>query len=132
MSLNAAEYQVMLRRDLQAFIHRAFLELNPSARFLPNWHLELIAAKLEACRRGEIKRLIINVPPRSLKSLCAPVAFPAFVLGHNPGAQLICCSYSQDLAGKHAMDCRTLMSSSWYQGLFLTRWLRKNTRFRNL
>src|ERR1700745_349597 len=104
MSLNAAEYQAIARYDLYTFMHRAFLELNPSATFLPNWHLELIAAKLEACRRGEIKRLIINVPPRSLKSLCATVAFPAFVLGHDPSAQIICCSYAQDLANKHALD----------------------------
>jgi predicted phage terminase large subunit-like protein len=121
MSLDADEYQVMARLDLHTFIHRAFLELNPSVSFSPNWHLELIAAKLEACRRGEIKRLIINVPPRSLKSLCATVAFPAFVLGHDPSAQIICCSYSQELANKHALDCRTLMTSACYQGLFSTR-----------
>jgi hypothetical protein len=121
MTINTAEYQAFTRGDLYTFIHRAFLELNPNVSFSHNWHLELIAAKLDACRRGEIKRLIINVPPRSLKSLSATVAFPAFVLGHDPGAQLICSSYSQDLAGKHAMDCRTLMTSSWYQGLFPTR-----------
>jgi hypothetical protein len=81
----------------------------------------LIASKLEACRRGEITRLIINVPPRSLKSHAAAVAFPAFVLGHNPSAQIICASYGQDLANKHSLDCRTVMTSEWYRGLFPTR-----------
>jgi len=80
-----------------------------------------MAAKLEACFRGEINRLIINVPPRHLKSLCATVAFPAFMLGHNPSAQIICCSYAQDLANKHSLDCRTLMMSRWYEQLFPTR-----------
>jgi len=60
-----------------------------------NWHNELIAAKLDACRRGEIKRLIINLPPRSLKSHAASVAFPAFLLGRNPSSQIICASYGQ-------------------------------------
>ncbi len=78
-------------------MHRSFLELNPKVRFLHNWHNELIAANLEACRRGEITRLIINVPPRSLKSHAASVAFPAYVLGYYPSAQIICASYGQDL-----------------------------------
>lgn len=59
--------------------------------------------------------------PRSLKSHCATVAFPAWLLGHNPGAQIICASYSQDLAEKHARDCRTLMQKKRYQELFPTR-----------
>jgi hypothetical protein len=88
---------------------------------LHNWHNELIAAKLEACFRGKVNRLIINVPPRSLKSHAAAIAFPAYVLGHNPSAQIICASYGQDLANKHSMDCRTLMTSAWYRGLFPTR-----------
>ena len=120
MQLTAAEYRAFLRQDLYTFIERSFYELNPDTRFLPNWHIELIASELEACRRGETKRLIINVPPRSLKSHCATVAFPAFLLGHNPSAQIICASYAQDLASKHAIDCRSILNSDWYQGLFPT------------
>jgi hypothetical protein len=68
MTISAAEYKAFARYDFHTFIHRAFKELNPKILFLHTWHNELIAAKLEACLRGEIKRLIINVPPRSLKS----------------------------------------------------------------
>jgi predicted phage terminase large subunit-like protein len=120
-TLSAAEYQTFARSDFYTFLHRAFRELNPRAAFLHNWHNELIASKLEACRRGEINRLIINVPPRSLKSHAAAVSLPAFILGHNPSAQIICASYGQDLANKHSLDCRTLMTSAWYQSLFPTR-----------
>ena len=120
-TMSAAEYQIFARNDLCTFIHRTFRELNPRTSFLHNWHLELIASKLEACRCGENNRLIINVPPRSLKSHAATVAFPAFLLGHNPSAQIICASYGQDLANKHALDCRTLMTSAWYRSLFSTR-----------
>ena len=120
-TLSAAEFQIFARNDQYTFMHRAFRELNPRSAFLHNWHNELIASKLEGCRRGEITRLIINVPPRSLKSHAAAVAFPAFILGHNPSAQIICASYGQDLANKHSLDCRTLMTSEWYRSLFPTR-----------
>jgi predicted phage terminase large subunit-like protein len=119
--MTASEYQAFCRSDFSTFAHRAFLELNPQASFLPNWHIDLIAAKLEACRRRELTRLIINVPPRSLKSHLAAVCFPAFLLGHQPSSQIICASYGQDLANKHSLDCRTLMASLWYQRLFRAR-----------
>jgi hypothetical protein len=118
MNLNPNDYHVLLRRDLYAFIERCFYELNPTTKFLPNWHIEMVASALEACQRGDTKRLIITQPPRSLKSLSASVAFVAYLLGHNPAAQIICASYGQDLANKHAIDCRTILASAWYQGLF--------------
>jgi predicted phage terminase large subunit-like protein len=121
MTINPHEYRALCRQDFYTFMHRSFGELNPNVQFSHNWHNELIAAKLEACRLGKITRLIINVPPRSLKSHAAAVCFPAFLLGHNPSAQIICASYGQDLASKHSLDCRTLMSSNWYQSLFPTR-----------
>ena len=120
-TISPSEYQAFSRNDFYTFMHRAFLELNPRTPFFHNWHNELIAAKLEACLRGEVGRLIINVPPRSLKSHAATVAFPAYVLGHYPSAQIITASYGQDLSNKHSMDCRTLMVSEWYRGLFPTR-----------
>ena len=119
-TISTTEYQTFARHDFYTFTHRTFGELNPRSTFLHNWHNELIASKLEACRHGEITRLIINVPPRSLKSHTTAVAFPAFILGHNPSAQIICASYGQDLANKHSLDCRTVMTSEWYRSLFPT------------
>jgi len=121
MKLTPNEYGALLRSDFNAFIERSFYELNPTTPFLPSWHIAKIAAELEACRRGETKRLIINVPPRSLKSLCASIAFPAWLLGHDPSAQIIAASYGQELANKLSSDCRTLLASSFYQELFSTR-----------
>ena len=89
MNLTLKEYKALLRQDLATFIERSFSELNPQTEFLPNWHIDLIAEALQKCLTGEIKRLIINVPPRSLKSHCASVAFPAYLLGQNPSAQII-------------------------------------------
>ena len=120
-SLSANEYVTILRNDFYTFMERSFYQLNPDVRFMHNWHIEKISSELEACRRNETKRLIICVPPRSLKSHCASVAFPAWLLGHNPSAQIICASYGQDLSNKLALDCRSLMQSDWYCKLFPTR-----------
>jgi predicted phage terminase large subunit-like protein len=118
MKLTPNDSRVLLRRDLYAFTEQCFYKLNPTTTFLPNWHIEVVTSALEACRCGGITRLIINQPPRSLKSHCVSVAFPAFLLGHDPTAQIICASYAQDLANKHALDCRTILSSPWYQSVF--------------
>src|SRR5438477_11257060 len=64
---------------------------------------------------------LVNLPPRHLKSLLASVALPAWWLGHDPSAQILCVSYAQELANKHALDCRSVMASPWYQDLFPTR-----------
>ena len=121
MHLTDDEYAALLRTDLAWFIERSFVELVPSTPFLHNWHIDLIASKLEAVLAGRITRLIINVPPRSLKSVMASVAFPAWALGRQPALSIICASYGQDLADAHALDCRRLMLSAWYQRLFPTR-----------
>jgi hypothetical protein len=115
--LTPVDYNALQRQDFCAFGPRCFYELNPQARFLWNWHIEVMAAKLAACHRGKIRRLIINVPPRHLKSLCASIALPAWWLGHDPTAQIICVSYGQELSDKHARDCRAVMTSAFYQRL---------------
>src|SRR5438128_5066311 len=116
-----SEYRAILRSDLGHFAERCFYQLNPQAAFLTSWHIEVIAAKLAAVREGKIRRLIINLPPRHLKSLLASVALPAWCLGHDPSAQILCVSYAQDLADKLARDCRSIMMSPWYRRIFPTR-----------
>ena len=106
------------RVDLYSFAQRIFPIVSPGSPFLPNWHVEAIAHALARVMRGEIKRLIITVPPRSLKSICTSVAFPAFLLGHDPTRRIICVSYSENLARKHANDFRAVMRSPLYKRLF--------------
>ncbi len=115
------ELREILRHDFTSFVHAAFYELNPQTPFIPGAHIELIANKLEACLRGDIRRLIINLPPRNLKSHCVSIAFPAWLLGHKPTARVICASYGQELADKLARDTRTLMTGALYKGIFPTR-----------
>lgn len=112
------EYDGFLRTDLSFFIERVFMHLFPATTYLPNWHIALIAAELADVLEGKTPRLIINVPPRSLKSVMVSVAFVAWALGRNPSQQFICASYGQDLADKLALDCRSVMMSAWFQRLF--------------
>jgi len=69
LQLTYAEYQALMRLDLMTFIERTFYELNPQAIFSRSTHIEVLATKLAACRQGKLRRLIVNLPPRSLKSM---------------------------------------------------------------
>ena len=86
-----------------------------------SWHIETVGTKLAALRRGKIRRVVINMPPRHLKSHLASVAFPAWCLGHEPGMQILCVSYAQELADKLSRDSRWIMASGWYRRIFPTR-----------
>jgi predicted phage terminase large subunit-like protein len=117
-SQDVALLDAVLRNNFESFVYRSFLHLNPGAQFLPNWHLRAIAYQLDRVRRGEITRLIINMPPRYLKSITASVAFPAFLLGLEPWRRIITISYADELSAKHASDFRSIVHSPWYQRAF--------------
>jgi predicted phage terminase large subunit-like protein len=108
----------LLHQDFYSFINKVFNHINPSAYYKPNWHIELIAEYLIAMQNGEIKRLIINMPPRSLKSICVSIAWPAWLLGHNPAQRIMVASYSQILSIQHSLDCKLIMNSDWYKQIF--------------
>lgn len=116
----------VLRRRLGAFIGKSFTTVDPGAEYLPNWHIDVIADHLKRVSDGEIKRLIINMPPRSLKSLCVSVAWPAWLLGINPAIRVMAASYSLGLAVRHSLDCRQIMQSPWYRHIFPTTRLTKD------
>lgn len=105
-------------KDFYAFIQKSFYEIDNSQPLMQNWHLELICDTLQQCVYGNIKRLIINIPPRNLKSHCASICLPAFILGHNPKARIICVSYAQTLADSLSRKTRQLMESDFYKKTF--------------
>ncbi len=116
----------LLRVRLASFVQRTFMAVDPGAVFLPNWHIDLLAEYLEACTRREIKRLIINMPPRYLKSIAVSVAWPAWVIGHDPSAKFLCASYSDKLSLKHSVDCRLVLQTAWYKRAFPSVYLVKD------
>lgn len=67
---------------------------------------------------GRIKRLIINMPPRYMKSIAVSVAWPAWLLGRRPQSKIIVASYSAALSLKHSLDCRHVVQSDWYRRVF--------------
>ena len=111
-------FDALLRTRLAAFTRKAFSTVDPGAEYKHNWHVDLIAEYLEACTRREIKRLIINIPPRYMKSIAVTVAWPAWLLGKNPAEKIIAASYSHSLSLKHSTDCRLVIKSDWYRRAF--------------
>jgi predicted phage terminase large subunit-like protein len=118
MEHDARAFQGMLRNNFTPFVHKVFETLAPGQTYVRTRHVEAIAWQLERVRLCKIRRLIINMPPRSLKSITASVAFPAFILGHDPSRRIICVSYSGDLAKKHSNDFRAVIESPWYRSTF--------------
>ncbi len=110
--------RALLRHDPSCFAEKVFTTLEPGTSFSPNWHLEHIAWQLQRVLRGEVRRLIINVPPRSGKSIAVTVALPMFALGHDPRRRMLCISHTAELARKFSIDRRTIAQTPWYRALF--------------
>lgn len=117
LQLRAAQ-QEAIQQDFSAFLHQSVQTLNPQAEYLHNWHHDLLGEYLAAVESGTLPRLMINMPPRYLKSLCVSVAWPAWLLGQNSARRIIVASYAASLSLKHSLDCRALLESEWFQHSF--------------
>jgi predicted phage terminase large subunit-like protein len=119
MNIDRDLANAIYRTDFGAFTYRAFEAINPGQRLIPNWHIDVICYHLQLMVNGEArKRLVINLPPRTLKSFIVSVALPAWLLGRAPGARIICASYSDELAAKFSRDCRALLETPFYKSAF--------------
>jgi predicted phage terminase large subunit-like protein len=117
-TLTRDEFDLLTRKDLYTFVRRVFLELNPTRKFHGGIYLEYICAMVAAMLTGDTRRLVINMPPRNLKSMIVSVAFVAWVLGRDPSKRFLLVSYGQDLPQSFARDILRVMRSAWYQALF--------------
>jgi predicted phage terminase large subunit-like protein len=107
-----------LRQDFGTFVAKVFSTVSPGDEYLHNWHIDAVVHALLQVHRGENRRLIINQPPRSLKSICASVAFVAWSIGHDPSKKFACISYSHELAATFARQFRSVITSDWYRTIF--------------
>ncbi len=107
-----------IRQHFPLFLRHVVATTSPAATYAHNWHIDAIAAHLQACASGEIRRLIINIPPRMLKSTMVSVAWPAWLLGQDARARIMVASYAQPLSTKHSTDCRHVIQSPWYKRVF--------------
>lgn len=103
---------------LAPYVERAHYELLAGSEFHPSFHIRAICHQLERVEKSDIRRLLILMPPRHGKSLCASVAFPDWVLGRDPTKRIINISYGSDLAETFAHDSRRLMQSDWHRATF--------------
>jgi len=113
----SAAMDALAREDFAVFANRAFRVLHDTV-YHDNWHIHAIAYWLESAATGDVRRLIITMPPRSLKSFMGSICLPAWILGHNPAERIICASYAQKLSEEFAFETRRLMQSPWYRAIF--------------
>jgi hypothetical protein len=119
---------VALRNSYPAFLQKVFHTLCLGQDFEGGWPIDAMSYQIARILSGEERRLIVNLPPRSLKSIAFSVALPAYALGPDPRRRIICVSYSGELARKLSNDFRAIVESEWYRRLFPhTRIGRKNT-----
>ena len=102
-------------RTLPAFIEQAWHVIEPGITYVDNWHIHLIGEYMEAVNRGEIRRLVINMPPRHMKSLEATVCYPVWTWIKHPEKRFIKVSYSDSLSRKHNILARDIIKSPWFQ-----------------
>lgn len=119
VSLSAQEYDALTRLDFWIFVQRVAAELL-GVPIQDNWHIQELCGELDRVRTERSIKLAIALPPRSLKSIIASVALPAWLLGHNPRIEVVCVSYGFELADQLSADCRRIMLTPWYARLFPT------------
>ena len=106
---------ILAERSLKEFVQQAWHIVEPNTPFVDGWHIDAICDHLEAAANGAIRNLVINIPPRFMKSLLVSVFFPAWVWTTKPWTRFLYSSYSQDLAIRDSLKCRRLFISAWYQ-----------------
>src|SRR3982751_4272074 len=102
-------------RRLGQFVRHAWEVVEPSTPFVPGWHIDAIIEHLEAVTRGQIRNLLINVPPRHMKSLLVAVVWPAWEWIRFPERRWLYSSYAASLSIRDSVNCRRLIESPWYQ-----------------
>jgi predicted phage terminase large subunit-like protein len=128
LAVNEVVAKHACEKSLLTYIRDAWPVLEPTIPFLMNWHIELLVEYLEAVTAGEIKRLLINVPPRMTKSRSVSVLWPSWCWARTPKDKLsdediltgsqsrwIFASYADELSTEHSVDRRTVMESPWYR-----------------
>lgn len=122
-SINPRQILAAIRKEkarraegsLPEYIKQVWPTIEPGTRYVPNWHIDCIGEYLEAVDRHEIRRLIINIPPRHMKSLEVTVCYPTWSWITNPWKRFIKVSYSDMLSRKHNILSRDIITSPWYQ-----------------
>ena len=109
------EKKAAAERSLRAFVEQAWHVVEPATPFVGGWNLDAVCEHLEAVSRGEIRNLVINVPPRTAKSLIVSVFWPSWNWTWDPTIRWLFSSYTSKLSLRDSMKCRRVIDSAWYQ-----------------
>ena len=107
-----------MKRSLKEFTKNSWQAIEPGRDFYDNWHIDAISEHLQAVVEGDIKRLIINIPPRHMKSISVAVALPAWTWTIQPSKRFLFASYAGSLSIRDSVKCRRLIDSQWYKRYF--------------
>ena len=107
-----------MRRSLKEFTKNSWSTIEAGREFHDNWHIDALSEHLQAVVEGDIKRLIINVPPRHMKSISVAVALPAWTWTIQPDKRFLFASYAGSLSIRDSVKCRRLIDSQWYKNHF--------------
>jgi hypothetical protein len=110
-----ADLRAVLRQDFVSFLLKAHGES------LDDAYIPYLASELSRVANRETKRLIVNLPPRHLKTFASSICLPAFILGHDPSAKIMLVTYGENLAVEIAARVRGILRAPWYQAAFNTR-----------
>lgn len=102
-------------KSLRAFVEAAWHIIEPGVPFVGGWHVDVLCEHLEAVTRGEITRLLINVPPRTSKSTIVSVMWPCWEWIHEPAHKYLCASYAGTLSTRDNLKARRIIQSEWYR-----------------
>lgn len=101
--------------DFPTFLHKAWDILEPATPLMDSWYIELLCEYLSLVTTGDIRKLLINMPPRHGKSNIVTILWPVWSWTQKPFLRFIFCSYSASLSNKHSVDRRRVMESPWFQ-----------------
>lgn len=102
-------------RDFTWFVREAWKIVEPGAELKWNWHMDVLCAYITAYHERRIKRLILNVPPGTMKSLLVSVMAPAWAWTRWPERRYINLTNEKELASRDSLRMRDIVQSDWYQ-----------------
>jgi len=117
-SLEQLDRELIGREGLKEYVRAAWAIVEPSTSYLHNWHIDMLCEYLEAVSNRQILRLIINIPPRYMKSLLTSVFWPTYTWTIHPHTRWLFASYAQSVSTRDSVKRRDLVSSQWYRSLW--------------
>lgn len=122
LSPQAALHRMLIERErrifagsLAEYVRAAWAVIEPGTAYKHNWHIDAICDYLEAVTRGDLTRIVFNLPPRYMKSTLISIMWPTWEWARTPESRWLFASYAGSLSTKHSVDRRLIIESGWYQ-----------------